>query len=442
MLPVSFNEFIFIYAVLPTGLLLLSSFLIPALPVDAVNWSRCLNDIRNGTWTSGGTDHQGRPAPLNASTTAISYHLCREACGTGPEPIQWSVFSQQFSSWLLPWLALVSQLPFGANDKLENLTAMLLTVGSPTLAAYSLALTLLNGRWVARRFLSCNYPNTRNAARILNSLQQSPLRVVSEGPLLASLIVLPENNKWWAELVDWLDYTYTWSSPAAASTVLVIVSYTFTVINSFTSDLTNGIHATGQAVGSVWICLLPIFVGWLQISPKCDSVRLRKTVDHVNGIAYVAGFTPDDEPILAKDTATEYGLSLALVTWDDLRCDEGCTVPIYNYARFLTWAQTAETVASRFDAASENARELRPVKGGDWEVNESSSRIHDGNRTGTAFQVERYCLGRGEFQGATRPPEVRSRMLIASVSAVLLQWGTTGAAVMAQWFTPTPGMSS
>ena len=84
--------------------------------------------------------------------------------------MQWTVFSQQFSSWLLPWLALVSQLPFGANDKFDNFIATLLTVGSPTLAAYSLALTVLNGRWIARRFGSFNYPNTRNAVRILNSL--------------------------------------------------------------------------------------------------------------------------------------------------------------------------------------------------------------------------------------------------------------------------------
>ena len=145
---VNFNKltriFIYIYTALRISLLL-SSFLILVLPVGAVNWSQCLNDIRNGTWTFGGRNNQGRPVPLNASTTAISYRLCTEVCGTGPEPFQWSVFSQQFSSWLLPWLALVSQFPFGANDKPENFTAILLTVGSPTLAAYSLVLTVLNG---------------------------------------------------------------------------------------------------------------------------------------------------------------------------------------------------------------------------------------------------------------------------------------------------------
>ena len=48
-------------------------------------------------------------------------------------------------------------LPFGANDRFDNLITMLLTVGSPTLAAYLLALTVLNGRWVAKLFTLCNY---------------------------------------------------------------------------------------------------------------------------------------------------------------------------------------------------------------------------------------------------------------------------------------------
>jgi hypothetical protein len=51
---------------------------------------------------------------------------------------------QKFSAWLLPWLALLSQLPFGATHRLDNFVSVLLAVGSPTLAAYSLTLTVLN----------------------------------------------------------------------------------------------------------------------------------------------------------------------------------------------------------------------------------------------------------------------------------------------------------
>ena len=46
-------------------------------------------------------------------------------------------------------MALVSQLPFGSNNKLDNLESVLLTIGLP---AYSLTLIVLNGHWIAGRF--------------------------------------------------------------------------------------------------------------------------------------------------------------------------------------------------------------------------------------------------------------------------------------------------
>jgi len=116
------------------------------------NFSNCLANVQHGLYgfgmDIGGTDSHGRPVDVSTAV-GITYSLCIKACGSDQEPFNWTVFSQQFSAWLLPWLALVSQLPFGANDKLDNLESMLLTVGSPTLAAYSLALTVLNGRWIA-----------------------------------------------------------------------------------------------------------------------------------------------------------------------------------------------------------------------------------------------------------------------------------------------------
>jgi hypothetical protein len=110
----------------------------------------------------------------------------------------------------LAYLALVSQLPFGSNHRLDNLLSMLLTVGSPTLAAYSLALTVLNGHWIAQRFAGVSYPNARNAVRILSSLQQSPLKVNADDSLLASLVVLHANDEFWEELAVWLNYVHTW----------------------------------------------------------------------------------------------------------------------------------------------------------------------------------------------------------------------------------------
>src|ERR1700676_465688 len=110
-------------------------FIIPTLATD---FNKCFNDIRNGVYgTEGGTDINGSPVNVSKAV-GISPALCERACGTGPEAFEWVAFSQKFTSWLLPWLALISQLPFGASDGVDNSLVIPLSVGSPTLAAYSL----------------------------------------------------------------------------------------------------------------------------------------------------------------------------------------------------------------------------------------------------------------------------------------------------------------
>ncbi|KAJ2932960.1 hypothetical protein H1R20_g4121, partial [Candolleomyces eurysporus] len=274
--------------------------------LNATDFTKCLERVRNGeagTGKIGATDNHGNVLEDIGKATGLTYGLCVRECGSGQQPFQWTIFSQQFSSWLLPWLALVSQLPFGPKDKLDNLESVLLTVGSPMLAAYSLALTVLNGRWIARRFSKHNYPNIRNAVRVLSSLQQAPLRVTNEDALLASLIVLPHNDEWWRELIEWLAYPHTWSISAVTSIAWVVTAYIFTVIDSFMGDLTTTINSHGQgSVGSLWIWLLPIVIGWLQLSPKCDEVRVRSAVERANKIAHVA---TDTHPVLVQEHSTE-----------------------------------------------------------------------------------------------------------------------------------------
>jgi hypothetical protein len=205
-----------------------------AQAVSAVNFDQCLTRINNMT-IDGKMDNHGRPLPaaMSNDATAITYDLCVSQCGADQEPFQWAVFSQQFSSWLFPWLALVSQIPFGANDRTHNLESTFLTVGSPTLAAYSLALTSLNGRWIAGLFAGRSYANVESAVQILSNLQQSPLRLNADDALLASLIILPQNDQWWNELVKSLHYTHTWSISAATSIGWVVIAYIFTIVDYF-----------------------------------------------------------------------------------------------------------------------------------------------------------------------------------------------------------------
>ena len=66
----------------------------------AVNLDQCKATFVNET---------GEPNPQ------IPYEQCVQTCGGGVGDFQWTMFSQGFSTWLLPWIALMSQLPFGAT---------------------------------------------------------------------------------------------------------------------------------------------------------------------------------------------------------------------------------------------------------------------------------------------------------------------------------------
>jgi hypothetical protein len=71
--------------------------------VDAVRLDQCSAKV---------TDEAGQSGP-----TEIAYNQCVEICGGGPGDFKWNMYCQGFGAWLLPWIALIFQLPFGANGK-------------------------------------------------------------------------------------------------------------------------------------------------------------------------------------------------------------------------------------------------------------------------------------------------------------------------------------
>ena len=386
-------------------------------------------------------DNHGNLLPLGINATAITYDLCVLQCGTGQAPFQWTVFSQQFCTWLVPWLALLSQLPFGANDKFDNLESALLTLGSPVLAAYSLALTVLNGRWINKLFSKYRYPNAKHAARVLTNLQQSPLRVNTDDGLLASLIMLPQNDEWWKELVLWLEYPHTWSISAATSITWVTFTYIFTIVHYLTQDAQSP-NPNGDGVGSIgplWFWLLPIVVGWLQLSPKCDSFRLYQAVDRANSIAHVADST--SQPIKAENSSGKRAIDIAQSEPDEARRDECSTPPIYNYARFFPWVQSATAVSDSFGIICERDYYHDPVD----PQTKWQDRNFDGGHGLTAPLVGNYSLprpGSAYYNSRNRwgvGGSALSRMFVASAVALALQWGTTSGAIIVVWFTSTFG---
>jgi len=85
------------------------------------NFTECLTSFRNNDTLVGGTDHKGDPVNDPKLAVGLTYKACISLCGREQEKFDWTIFSQQFSAWLLPWLALVSQIPFGAENRLDNL---------------------------------------------------------------------------------------------------------------------------------------------------------------------------------------------------------------------------------------------------------------------------------------------------------------------------------
>jgi hypothetical protein len=409
--------------------------------VYAANFTGCFIDFRNDAnqtlnatglvSATGGQVANVTSDIMNA--TGMTYRACLKACGPQTEAPIWANISQQFGAWLLPSLALISQLPFGSKHRVSNLMSAVLTVGSPVLAGYSMILTVLNARWITRRFQKVSFPTAKNAVRILISLQQSPLRITHDDSLLSSLVVLQENDDWWPKTAQLLDYTNTWSIASVTSIAWVVVAYILTVFSSL-SDVGANINSNGQGTGSVWLWLIPIVIGWLQLSPKCDYERIKRAMDHAGELALVA---TDNGIKKASVISDRRAVSIDITMEKPSSPDEDLTPPVYNYARGIPWSRSAEDVLDAFRMASNHARARSPVIGGTWVQPARGDFINPVNRSGNRHQIRAYCQLPQHAVRTIWASGMFFRMFAASLLPLALQWATTGAAVLVVWYTPT-----
>ena len=87
--------------------------------VAAANFTQCLEDFKQNSSAVGGVDFRGQPVSP-AEAVGLTYETCAAQCGTSWEAFDWKEFTQMFSAWLLPWLALLSQLPFGSSNYADD----------------------------------------------------------------------------------------------------------------------------------------------------------------------------------------------------------------------------------------------------------------------------------------------------------------------------------
>ncbi|KAK2465062.1 hypothetical protein APHAL10511_002870 [Amanita phalloides] len=393
------------------------------LALANTNFAQCLISLRSGIYGSDGARYSnGTSVALEdlGNATAITYSRCVEICGGhGPEAFSWRTFSLQFTSWFLPWLALMSQLPYGAKDTLSNFLALVLTVGSPILAAYSLALAVISNRWMVKRFARSTLPHASLAAQALRNLQQVSVHVPQEQNILPSLVVLKENFNWWQTLSHGLDYSVPkWTLAAIMSMLYVLLADAFSWISTLGSDLTNSqANTTGESVGSLWLCLLPIVVGYLQLSPKSDSDRIKRAFDNANRIYFLA--VDSEEPIQGHGSLA---FNIEKVSRDIVHEDEMCSAPVFFYARVFKWIQLARQVTDSFDAASQRSHQRLPTESPPRTRSEviAECTLRDGSKDGHSY-------------------EIFSIFARSACLALFLQWGTASAAIMSMYLTPARG---
>ena len=321
-----------------------------------------------------------------------------------------------------------------------------LTLGSPTLAGYSLYMTLLNARWVNDRlFAGIEYPSAtvrQSVVRVLSNLQQVPLRVhPGELAHFESLIVHPDNDDWWTIFAEELNYSRGWSIASATSITWVIIAYLLNIGNTISVDVSLNVVSPSEAAGSGLLGLLPIVVGWLVLSPKCDYDRVHNAYHKAN--RQVCAADPDDHNATPTHVTCNFGLTIqpnadrlydnSITSPDELRIP-----PVFNYARIFSWYRHVYLTSLFYRAAWRKSNKCVGVDG--------KSITGDGNngvpracRLGTSEQIISYCQPDDRDDSGTGvlwPPGLFLNMMVASLMSLLLQWGTTWASFFSFWFTP------
>lgn len=122
--------------------------------------------------------------------------------------------------------------------------------------------------------------------------------------------------------------------------------------------------------------------------------------------------------------------------------DEAEEGPLYNYARPLTWWRFASSIESAFSNTVASLRGGRNCADQPWDPHI----LAETNLAGTMSQLAKYCgfdtrpiPAYAEWEDISS--EVWHRLIIASLVAMWVQWGTTGPAIFVAYLTPSRGLA-
>jgi hypothetical protein len=197
------------------------------------------------------------------------------------------------------------------------------------------------------------------------------------------------------------------------------------------------LNSNGLAVAFAWLWLLPVIISWLQVGPRCDPLTLNRALQHANTTVYAA--TANGPPVPSDLVSNSHAISVSRFP-HSLRTDEHAPSPINNYARIFSWALAVERVYVVFREASRRTELRLPVNPNSiWIKGNRDIQIQPENRRGSLDQITAYTEDTWQQNSTDWIYSAVFRIVVSSALALILTWGTIGAAILIQWFTPTRG---
>ena len=417
----------------------------------------------------------------------------------GVQDFQFQTFAGAFVNYLLPWLGLIAQLPTETGSKYDGAISLCMAVGSPALITYSLMLTIRNRALVREEFdilrrhirdvqhLYSTFSQRLDAVQyVLEEAQQVPLRVSQEEGWFSSLIVAAKNEAWWENLERKLKDTRRGRTLSLVFQMgVAILAWLFTIIAAFVGsagDISTGLQISA---GNIWVWMvselsqssinmliaqqIPVILGWIRVGTQQLPKSIDKALETEN--AFLALGPPNvpnsTEETMYSESKNQRGLVVAdkrdsgltpqtrrisLLPQEEyqwtsqlssIRGDEKRRGPAFNYARTFTYCHLIRTTTQALQTTMDNIRNRNTCSGEDT----FQEQRHRPGLRGNGACTEAYCgLNRSDREiyaypeWSEIPSEIWVGIGLSAMLALVLQWGTTGAALMIAYLTPTQGL--
>lgn len=410
------------------------------------NLTQCQNSLStlNETEGYGTVDINGQLT--NVNPVGYTYSRCLEECGPGFGPVDLVDFFKLVGLWLLPYLILLAQLPLHTDTILQDVRVVLYTLGSPTLALYSLCITVLNWRWLGelrRTLLGPDMDNGRHTRdtlwEILGRSQQFPVAIDNRDQLIEALLYR-ENDGWWETLrTDLRSKGRCIDVPASTQLVLATIAYIIACVVGLTSiggttlrldfahvDISN---ASGFAFSNLFCWLLPLVWGWFIVTTQCGRYGSQSALGPIKNGA-------DDMAIFrVRDVRIQNASSKHMLSGDEYRLGS-----FYNYARIGTWSYLAGNVMRAYREVQEIHRRVHPAIPTEGQNIPNVPQREVGILDKDKKKISN-ILGEHRFGFMKKDQnECLSRAIKAFIFAFILQGVSGWSAFLIAWATPNTGL--